>query len=111
MHQAGSPVHAAAIDGTEALVPETDAEHGDLSSEMFDSFWRNASVLDGFTRSRRDDQVVRLKRDQLIQRDLVVPEDADLRAQLAKVLDQVVSERVLVVDQSNIISVPYLGGR
>ena len=90
VHQTRRPVHFAAVDGAETLVPETDAEHGDLSGEVFDSSRRNAPILDRFARTRRDDEMVRLEGDQLVQRDLVVAEDADLRAQLTQILDKVV---------------------
>ncbi len=39
-----------------------------------------------------------LEGDQLVQRDLVVAEDADVRAEFAEVLDEVVGERVVVID-------------
>jgi hypothetical protein len=77
---------------------ETDSENGNPACEMFDGFGGNAAVFDGFAWAWRDDKVVGLEGDQLVQRDLVVAEDAYVRAEFAEVLDEVVGERVVVID-------------
>ncbi len=41
----------------------------------------------------------RVEGDQLVHRDLVITKDTDIRAQLAKVLDEVVGEGVVVIDK------------
>src|SRR5688572_19109272 len=82
MHETRGAVHFATIDRAEALVPEADPKHRDFSGKVFDGFGRDAPILDRFAWARRDDEVIRLEGDQLIQGDLVVAKDANLRAEL-----------------------------
>jgi hypothetical protein len=73
-------------------VPKANSKHGDFSREVPDSFRRNTSILDRFAGTGRDNQMIGLEGDQFVQRDLIVAEDADVRAELAEVLDEVVGE-------------------
>ena len=61
---------------------------------------RHARVF-GPARPRRDDEVRRLDRARLVDRDLVVAIHDHLRAQRGERLHQVVGERVVVVDQQH----------
>src|ERR1044071_6885151 len=71
VHQALGAVHFAAEHRAEGLVPEADAEHGDLAGEMLDGIRGDTIILDGFAWTRRYHQVRWVERDQLVHRDLV----------------------------------------
>ena len=77
---------------------ETDSEDGNFSVEIFDRIGGDAVVFDGFAWSWGDDEMRRVERDELIHRHLVVAEDANVRAEFAEVLDEVVGEGVVVVN-------------
>jgi hypothetical protein len=80
-------------------MPKADAEHRDFPGKVLDGFGRDSSVPDGFTRSWRNDKMIRFESNQIVQRDLVVTEDTHLRTELAKVLNKVVREGVVIVDE------------
>jgi hypothetical protein len=61
-------------------------------------FGGDAAVFDGFAWSWGDDEMVRLEGDEFVHRNLVVAEDANVRAEFAEVLDEVVGEGVVVVN-------------
>ena len=63
------------------------------STEMPASFGR--------ARARRDDDAVGPRRDEIGDGRAVVAHDVDLRTQLPQVLDEVVGERVVVVDDED----------
>ena len=92
MHEARSAVHFAAVDGAEALMPEADSQHRNFARKIFDGFGRNAAVFERFAWTWGDDEVVRFEGDEFVQRDLVVAVDADVRAEFAEVLHEVVGE-------------------
>jgi hypothetical protein len=98
MHKTLSAVYFATVDSSQALMPETDSEHGDFSREVLDGFGRDSPILDRFARTWRDDKVVRLESDQIIERDLVIAKDTDIRSEFSKVLHEVIGERVIVID-------------
>src|SRR2546426_1743222 len=79
----------------EALMAEAYAEDGDLAIELRDRLVGNSSV---FRRAgtRRDDHTVVTP--QLDDAHLVVAKHSGLDPELAEVLDQVVGERIVVVD-------------
>src|SRR5688572_13566671 len=79
---------------------EADAEDRHARTEAANDVHRDAGVLRA-ARSGRDEDLLRRHGLDLTDRDLVVASDAELRAQLAQVLDQVVGERVVVVDDEN----------
>jgi hypothetical protein len=97
VHETRSAIHFAAVDGTEALMSKADAEYGNFAREMFDGFGGNAAIFDGFAWTWRDDEMVRLEGDQLVQGNLVIAKDANIRAEFAEVLDEVVGEGVVVI--------------
>ena len=92
VHEARSAVHFAAVDGTEALMPEADSQHGDFAREVFDRFGRDAAIFERFAWTWGDDEVVRLEGNQFVQRDLVVAIDTNVRAEFTEVLNEVVGE-------------------
>jgi hypothetical protein len=82
------------------LVAEADAEDWDLASRPLYDLDRDAGLV-GRARAWRDDYPVRVEIEDLLGRYLVVAPDEDLSAQLPEVLDQVVGERVVVVDDED----------
>jgi hypothetical protein len=79
------------------LVPEADTEHRQASGKMADRLDRDPGL---FRRARawRDDQPLRMQSFDLLQRDLVVAIDPNILPQFAKVLNEVVCERIVVID-------------
>src|SRR6185437_13440206 len=86
--------------GAERLVAETDAEHRQASGETADRLDRNAG-LRGISRTRRDEQVSGLQGLDALQGDRVVAKNAHLLAHLLEILDQVVGERIIIVDHED----------
>ncbi len=74
---------------------EADAEDRDLAGELLDRLVRDARVVRRAGAGRDDDAVVA---GQLGDGDFVIAEDGRLDPELAEVLDEVVRERVVVVD-------------
>jgi hypothetical protein len=68
-----------------------------LPENSLDRGQRDAG-LGGRTRAGGDDQIIGLQRGDFVERDRVVAENLDLLTELAKVLDEVVGEAVVIVD-------------
>src|SRR5713226_9841155 len=79
----------------ETLVAETHTEDRHLSAELLDRIVGDARIV-GSAGPWRDDDAVVLR--QLTDAHLVVAEDRRLHPELAEVLNEVVRERVVVVD-------------
>lgn len=75
----------------DALVAEADTENRDLAGECGDHRQRVTGIL-WSARSRRDDEMRRLDRPGLLERECVVPVHDHLGALFTERLDQVVSE-------------------
>src|SRR3954471_3393552 len=100
-------VHGLAADDVGAevlrqgLVAQADPERGDAGlGEAPDDLEADAGRV-GRARAGRDDDAVGAPLEQLVDRRAVVAHDVDLAAQLAQVLDEVVGERVVVVDDQD----------
>ena len=91
---------SAAVGRADALVAEADAENRRRRSEAADEIGRDPG-LGRRARSRRNDDVRRRERLDLVERDRVVAADDRVAAQLADVPRQVVDERVVVIDEEN----------
>src|SRR5712692_3926162 len=107
MDAGGLAVHllARARDGAperlaDGLVPETDAENRRGRVEASDQTERDARAV-RIARPRGDDDALGLESLHLVERDLVVARHVHAGAQLAHVLDEVVGERVVVVQHEN----------
>jgi hypothetical protein len=86
---------------TNALVPQTHAQDGQLAGKVLDGSHRDT----GFqrrARAGRDHHAIRCARSDALDGDLVVAEHLHIRAQLAEVLDDVVGEAVVVVDHQEL---------
>ncbi len=81
----------------DALVSEAHAQHGHPGAVGEDDFARDASFL-GSARSWGDHDTVRGQLFDVSDADLVVPENAELCAEFPEILDEVVRERVVVID-------------
>ncbi len=87
----------AAVHLSDALVSEADAKDRDFAAEMPDRFAADSR----FRRrawTRRNHDAFRSERCDFRNRDLVIPPHDDIRSQFAKVLDEVVGERIVVID-------------
>jgi hypothetical protein len=83
------------------LMAEADAECGDPGLREGPRRLDRDPGVRGSTRAGRDHQSSVTALDQLGDRRLVVADDLDLGAELAQVLDEVVGERVVVVDHEH----------
>src|SRR5262245_39717949 len=99
MHDATVANDLAAEHVSDALVTEAHTENRHRRREPLQHRVRDAR-LPRCARPRRNDDAIRLQVADLIRRDLVVAKDADVdvRIDLAETLDEVVSKRVVVID-------------
>ena len=86
----------------ERLVAEADAEHRRARFGECPDRGAGDSGLGRRAGPGRDDHAVRAAREQLVDAGRVVAHNVDLRAELAQVLDEVVGERVVVVDDQDL---------
>ena len=100
MHQSCRADHLATKGLADGLMSEADAEQRHASGEVANELDTDARFLRR-TRPGRDYDAVGMYRFDLVDGDLVVAADHDLFAQFAKVLDEVVSEGVVVVEYEN----------
>src|SRR3954447_5913732 len=93
--------HPAAEGLAHRLVAEADAERPDAGlGEAAHDLDRDPRLVGG-ARAGRDDRPVIAAREQLVDRGHVVAHDVQIRPQFAQVLDEVVGERVVVVDHQD----------
>ena len=97
VHEAVSAHDATAEVVAHGLVPEADAEEWDAAGESLDHGEGDAG-LGGRARARRNEYTRWFQSEGLGRGDLVVAEHPLLHPEVAKVLDQVEGERVVVVD-------------
>ncbi len=100
MHDLGRPDHVAAPGGADALVAEADAEDGQPAGGPADHRRRDAGVL-GTAGAGADEHGVGGERLDPLECDGVVSMDDRFGTQLTQVLDEVVDERVVVVDHED----------
>ena len=101
MHDLGRPHDLSAEDLADALVAETDPEHGEpFASELGDRGRAHAGVL-GPAWARRHEQGGGFERPDAGDVDGIVADHDRLGAELAEVLDEVVDEAVVVVDDGH----------
>jgi hypothetical protein len=86
----------------DALMSQAHAQKRDSGGEPGDDVVRDSS-LDRRARPGRDNQVAGSCKLDVFERDLIVADDfeVDARVDLAKPLDEVVSEGIVIVDQEN----------
>src|SRR5579863_2012839 len=97
VHEVRRPNHMTAKCFADRLMSQADTEQRGLAGKVADQFDADA----GFVRRARpwrDDDPVWLHRLDLVYRDLVVAAHLDLLAQFTNVLNQVVGERIVVVE-------------
>src|SRR5712691_1449766 len=107
VHLLARPGHGAAERLADGLVPEADAENRRGRVEASDQPERDARAV-WIARPRGDDDALGLESFYLVERDLVVARHVHAGAQLAHVLDEVVGERVVVIQHQNHDLVPPL---
>ena len=97
VHESSGPHHHPPIDMSDALMTEAHAEHWQLRPDLGDDFVGDARFL-GRAGPGRNDDGLGLQCLDGFQRDLVVALHNRFRAELTKVLDEVVGERIVVID-------------
>src|ERR1035437_268478 len=89
--------------GADGLMAEAHAENGRRLAEVANDAHRHAGLF-GAARPRGDHDALRRIGGERLERHGVVAHHADLRAQLAEVLHEVVGERIVVVDHEDHLS-------
>ena len=97
MHQPVGPDDPAAERCANRLVAEADAEHRHPAGEGPDERDENPGIF-GRARARRQDGGGGLEREHLLDRERIVAIHDRFRAELPEQLDEVVGERVVVVE-------------
>jgi len=107
MHQIPSPNHFAAKGCADRLVSEANAQQWRLARKMADQLDADARVL-RCARSRRNYDAFGMHYLNFVDGHFVIAANFDLCAQLTQVLDEVISERIVVIedeDHSSIVAV------
>ena len=97
MHQVRSANDITTEGMTDGLVAEAHPEDGLLAGEGLDHRARDTG-FGGRARTGRNHHAVRIQRQRFLDGDLVIAVHLLLHAQLPEVLDQVVGERIVVID-------------
>src|SRR5687767_6635302 len=100
VHHLARAHHPAAEGLADRLVAEAYAQQRHPAGQPPDQLERDAGLVRR-ARPRRNDDVRRLQGLDCLDRDLVVPVDRHVRAELAEVLHQVVGERIVVVEHDD----------
>jgi hypothetical protein len=101
----GSADDAAAEGLADGLMSEANAQQWSLAGKVADQ--RDADP--GFVRSarsRRDDNSLWLHCFDFVDRDLIVSADLDVFPQLSQILDQVVGERIVIIEDEDHVAAP-----
>jgi hypothetical protein len=106
MHHAAGALDTPAEHLADGLVTEADAEDRNPAGETFDQRLGNTG-LRRRARTRRDHDLLRRQRLDLVGRDLVVANDVHIRAEFRQILYNVESKRVVVVDHQQHGSYPF----
>lgn len=97
MHEPVSTDHFTSVDLANALVPEAYTEDGHFLSEFLNDRATDPRVAGSAGPGRDADSGWRLVPD-FVEGDLVVAMDLHFHTQLSEVLNQVVGERIVVID-------------
>src|SRR5688572_4655924 len=105
MHERGSSNDLSTEDFTDGLVAKADSEDRDALMETLDHVFGNAGIVRS-ARARRNDNVRRLERLDLIESYAIVAEHAQLVSHLTQVLHKVVGEGIVVINHDDHSSKP-----
>src|SRR5579864_6030430 len=100
VHKMRGTHHASAEGFADCLVSEAYAKHRSSSREVANEFDADASFM-GRTGAGRDHDPLRPHRIDFFYGDLIITANFHLRAQFAEILDQVISEGVVVIENEN----------
>jgi hypothetical protein len=100
VHKMGGAHHSASESFADRLVPETNSQHWNFSREMPDQIDADARLMRR-ARTGGDDNPLGPHVLDLAHGHLIIAANLDLAAQLPNVLDQVVGERIVVVEYEN----------
>ena len=100
VHRNRRPDHAAAKSLADGLVAEADAKDRNVRGGALDQIEADAGLVGRAWTGRQHDGVG-VAREHVIDADLIIAMDIDLRPQAAQVMDEVEGEAVIVVDQQD----------
>ena len=103
VHQRGSRNHLASEYFADRLMAKAYPQDGNLATEVPNRFEENSGVF-GAAGAGRQDQRLGPERLNLLNGDLIIAAHLKLRAQFAKNLDEVVGERIVVIEYEDHIS-------
>ena len=98
MHQVGSTDNCSAESFTNGLMSQTHAQHRNLAVEVADRLHGDAGIF-RVSRSRREDQCLRVQSFDLLNGDLVVADYLNVTVQFTDILIQIIGERIIVINQ------------
>ena len=98
MHQVGSTDNCSAESFTNGLMSQTHAQHRNLAVEVADRLHGDAGIF-RVSRSRREDQCLRMQNFDLLNGDLVVADYLNVTVQFTDILIQIIGERIIVINQ------------
>jgi hypothetical protein len=96
VHGKVGALYQPAINITDALVPQADAEDGYLAAEIPDNIIGDAG-FQGSTRPRGNDDMGRVKFFYLFQRNGVITVNNRFLSQFSQVLDEVIGKRIVII--------------
>ena len=97
VHQCFCAYDVAAKSRADGLMTEADSEQGNFAGEMANQIDADAGVL-GRAGTGRNQDTIGVERSDLADREFIVTAYLDLGAELPQILDEVVGERVVVVE-------------
>ena len=113
VHEMSGPDDVSAERFADRLVAEAYSKHRNFTRKVADQIDADACLMRR-AGAGRDNDLFRMHGLDLAHRDLVVAANLDVAAQFADVLDEVVGERIVVVEDENqeeLLVLAYTGGR
>src|SRR5580658_3883110 len=100
VHQAISSNDLSSIHLPDALMPKADAQHGNMRSKMTNKLVADSGIIRR-PRSRRNTDFFRAQLLNFFNSRAIISSDDQFRTEFAEVLNQVVGERVVVIQDQN----------
>jgi hypothetical protein len=105
VHKPTGRDNLAAKGSSDGLMPEADAEDGDVITQGLNSLERYTCILRA-ARSRGNHECPGVESNYLVQGDHIVAPDQDFLAKFLEILNQIEGERIVVVDDEYHCSLP-----
>src|ERR1700736_513424 len=100
MHQTISPNDLSPVYLADALMSQADPQYGNARSKMANKLVADSSFV-GRSRSWRNANFFRVQQLNFFDRRAIIPSNDQFRAEFSKVLNKVVSERIVIVEDQN----------